>query len=304
MRILILGAAAGGGFPQWNANNANCRQARAGNRNFPAQTQSSIAISLDGRCWCLCNASPDLRQQIGANPQLQPDSAGPLRATPIRSVVLTNADVDHIAGLLHMRESQAFQLFATRRVLDTLAANSVFNVLNPQFVTRLPIALETPFEPLPGVQVTAFAVPGKVALYLEDTSRKNFGTQTDDTIGLEIRDLEGGGRFFYIPGCAEMNPPLAARLRDAPLVLFDGTLYTDDEMIASGEGVKSGARMGHISMSGPRGSLAAFAELGVRRRMFIHLNNTNPVLNLDGAERAALRKAGWEVAMDGMEIDL
>ena len=304
MRILILGAAAGGGFPQWNANNANCREVRAGNRNFPAQTQSSIAVTIDGRNWCLCNASPDLRQQIGANPQLQPDSAGPVRATPIRSVVLTNADVDHVAGLLHLRESQAFQLYATRRVLETLASNSVFNVLNPQYVTRQPIALETPFEPLPGVRITAFAVPGKVALYLEDSTRKNFGTETDDTIGLEICDTEGGGRFFYIPGCAEMNPPLGLRLRNAPLVLFDGTLYTDDEMIVSGEGVKSGARMGHMSMSGPRGSVAAFAGLGVRRRMFIHLNNTNPALNVEGAERAALHKAGWEVAMDGMEIVL
>jgi len=304
VRILILGAAAGGGFPQWNANNINCRRARDGNPNTPAQTQSSIAVSIDGVTWCLCNASPDLRQQIEANRPLQPHPDGPLRASPIGAVVLTNADIDHIAGLLSLRESQAFSLHATSRVLDTLGANSVFNVLNPAFVTRREIYLDAPFSPLPGLQITAFAVPGKVALYLEDSSRKDFGTVGGDTVGLEILDIANGRKFFYIPGCAQMTPPLAARLRNAPLVLFDGTLYTDDEMIVAGEGVKTGQRMGHISMSGDAGSIRAFAELGVQRRVFIHLNNTNPVLNLDSPERAAVLASGWEVAMDGMEISL
>ena len=304
MRILILGAAAGGGFPQWNANNANCRRARAYNPNTPAQTQSSIAVSVDSARWCLCNASPDLRQQIEANPPLHPRPDGPLRASPIGAVVLTNADIDHIAGLLSLRESQAFSLYATSRVQETLAANSVFNVLNPDFVARREISLDTPFSPLPGLQITAFAVPGKVALYLEDASRKNFGTAGGDTVGLEIQDSASGRKFFYVPGCAEMTPQLAARLRNAALVLFDGTLYTDDEMIAAGEGVKTGRRMGHISMSGGAGSIQAFAELGVRRRLFIHLNNTNPVLNLDSPERAVVLASGWEIAMDGMEISL
>jgi len=304
VRILILGAAAGGGFPQWNANNKNCQRARNGNANAPAQTQSSIAVTVDGATWCLCNASPDLRQQIEANRQLQPRPDGPLRASPIGAVVLTNADIDHIAGLLSLRESQTFSLHATSRVLDTLGANSVFNVLNPAFVTRREIYLDAPFSPLPGLQITAFAVPGKVALYLEDSSRKDFGTVGGDTVGLEILDISSGRKFFYIPGCAEMTPQLAARLRNAPLVLFDGTLYTDDEMIVAGEGVKTGQRMGHISMSGSAGSIKAFATLGVQRRLFIHLNNTNPVLNLDSPERAAVLASGWEVAMDGMEISL
>ena len=304
MRILILGAAAGGGFPQWNANNENCRRARDGDQNTPAQTQSSIAVSVDGATWCLCNASPDLRQQIEANRQLQPRPDDPVRASPIGAVVLTNADIDHIAGLLNLRESQAFSLHATSRVLETLGANSVFNVLNPAFVTRREINLDTPFAPLPGIHITAFAVPGKVALYLEDTSRKDFGTTSGDTVGLEICDDASGDKFFYIPGCAEMTAPLAARLRDAPLVLFDGTLYADDEMIRAGEGVKTGSRMGHMSMSGPMGSITAFEGLNVKRRMFIHLNNTNPVLNLNSPERAAVQISGWEVAMDGLEIVL
>ena len=304
MRILILGAAAGGGFPQWNANNKNCQRVRDGSPSAPAQTQSSIAVSIDGATWCLCNASPDLRQQIEANRQLQPRPDAPVRASPIGAVVLTNADIDHIAGQLSLRESQAFSLHATSRVLDTLGANSVFNVLNPAFVTRLEITLDAPFAPLPGLQITAFAVPGKVALYLEDTTRTDFGTLSGDTVGLEILDIASGRKFFYIPGCADMPPRLAARLRDAPLVLFDGTLYTDDEMIVAGEGVKTGQRMGHISISGQQGSIKAFEGLGVQRRMFIHLNNTNPVLNLDSPERAAVQAGGWEVAMDGMEISL
>jgi len=304
MHILILGAAAGGGFPQWNANNANCQRARDGNPNAPAQTQSSIAVSVDGAMWCLCNASPDLRQQIEANRQLQPRPDGPLRASPIGAVVLTNGDIDHIAGLLNLRESQAFSLFATARVHGILRANSVFNALNPEFVARREIDLSTPFKPLPGIQITAFSVPGKVALYLEDPSQKDFGTSDGDTVGLEIMNIATGRKFFYIPGCAEMTPSLAARLRDAPLVLFDGTLYTDDEMIRAGEGVKTGKRMGHMSISGPSGSIRAFERLGVKRRLFIHLNNTNPALNLDSPERAAIAASGWEVAMDGMEIRL
>lgn len=304
MRILILGAAAGGGFPQWNANNENCRRARSGDPATPAQTQSSIAISADGAAWCLCNASPDLRQQIEANWQLQPRANGPKRTSPIAAAVLTNADIDHIAGLLNLRESQSFQLHATSRVLETLAANSVFNVLNPDYVRRQEIKLDTPFSPMAGVAVTAFAVPGKVALYLEDASRDDFGTQGGDTVGLEIQDTASGRKFFYIPGCARMTPELAARLRNAPLVLFDGTLYTDDEMIRAGEGVKTGQRMGHISISGPAGSISAFQDLGVARRLYIHMNNTNPVLDRSSTERAAVEASGWEVAMDGMEIEL
>ncbi len=304
MRILILGAAAGGGLPQWNANNENCQRARDGSSGTPAQTQSSIAVSVNGGTWCLCNASPDLRQQIEANRQLQPRADGPVRASPIGAVVLTNADIDHIAGLLNLRESQAFSLHATARVLDTLNANSVFNALNPAFVSRREIILDAPFFPLPGIQMTAFAVPGKVALYLEDTTRADFGTLSGDTVGLEILETGTGRKFFYIPGCAEMTAGLAARMRGAPLAVFDGTLYTDDEMIAAGEGVKTGQRMGHMSISGEQGSIRAFAELGVQRRMFIHLNNTNPVLNRHSPERAAVLASGWEVAMDGMEISL
>jgi pyrroloquinoline quinone biosynthesis protein B len=309
LHILILGAAAGGGFPQWNSNDAVARRARAGDPNMRPRTQSSIAVSADEKHWVLFNASPDLRQQINERRPLQPSTDAPLRASPIAAVVLTNADVDHVAGLLNLRESQKFAVYGHARVLDVLARNSIFNVLNPEFVARRPMPLDTDLtlrdgdgKPL-GIRVRAFTVPGKVALWLEDKGAQNFGTADGDTLGLEIRDEEGSS-FFYIPACAEMTPALAARLHGAALVFFDGTLWRDDEMIAAGVGTKTGTRMGHMSCEGEQGSIASFAALDVRRKIFIHINNTNPLLVADSSERALAEAAGWQIADDGMEIRL
>lgn len=306
MHIAVLGAAAGGGFPQWNCNHPNSRRARAGDPLAPMLTQSSLAVSADGERWVLFNASPDLRQQINDNAILHP--RGALRTSPIKAVVLTNADVDHVTGLITLRESQAFNLYATPRVHGVLAGNSIFNVLNPQFVQRLPMALDTalplvdPDGQSLGFEVLPFAVPGKVALWLENVFKgDNFGSVDEDTIALEVRQ-DGETRFFYIPGCAAMTPALAARLRGAPLVFFDGTLFVDDEMIRDGVGVKTGQRMGHMSVSGPQGTLAAFADLEVKRKVFIHINTTNPILISDTPERAIVEAAGWEVARDGMRL--
>lgn len=309
MQILILGAAAGGGFPQWNCHCPNCRRARSGDPNAKPQTQSSLAISADGAHWFLLNASPDLRQQIADNPQLHP--ADGIRHSPIAGVVLTNADVDHVAGLLTLRESQPLTLYATGRIQSVLADNAVFNVLNPEFVDRRSVAMHEPFAlrfpdgAESGLEVELFAVPGKVALWLEDAAAgADFGTREGDTVGVCIREPSRGAEMFYIPGCAELSPDLAARLRGAALVLFDGTLWQDREMIDTGLGVKTGRRMGHMSISGDEGAIAAFRALDVKRRIFIHLNNSNPVLIADSAERAAVEEAGWQVAHDGMEITL
>jgi pyrroloquinoline quinone biosynthesis protein B len=308
VRIVVLGAAAGGGFPQWNSNDPTARQARQGDPRVPVQTQSSIAVSAGGERWILFNASPDLRQQIANNRQLHPAADGPLRSSPIAAIVLTNADVDHVAGLLNLRERQPLSLYGHRRVLDVLARNSIFNVLDPQFVERRSFAMLQETEicdpagrPL-GIAVTAFPVPGKVALWLEDASAPNLGTSEGDTIGLQISD--GTTSLFYIPGCAAMTPDLAERLRGAACVFFDGTLWRDDEMIVAGVGSKSGQRMGHMSCSGPDGTIAAFQDLGVARKLFIHINNTNPLLVSDSAERQAALSTGWEIAQDGMEIAL
>ncbi|MCH7865180.1 MAG: pyrroloquinoline quinone biosynthesis protein PqqB [Proteobacteria bacterium] len=307
LQIVVLGSAAGGGFPQWNCNSEACRNARAG--DALARTQSSIAVSGDGRHWFLFNASPDLRQQINATPQLHPNHG--LRTSPIAGVVLTNADVDHVAGLLTLRESTPLVLYATERVLATLKANSIFNALNPEFVERRPLVLGRTFEPVTpagekaGLAVEAFPVPGKVALYLENPDAgPNFGTQEGDTVGVKVTSLEDGSHFFYIPGCAKMTPDLADRLRGAPLALFDGTLWKDDEMIAAGIGVKTGQRMGHMSMSGEDGTMAAFRDLHVERRVFIHINNSNPTLLDLTPERREVEAQGWEISFDGMEITL
>jgi len=309
LHILVLGAAAGGGFPQWNCNCENCRRCRAGDPHAPAMTQSSLAISGDGERWFLLNASPDLRQQIIANRQLHPRDG--LRDSPISGVVLTNGDVDHIAGLLNLRESQPLRLYATRRILDVLAANAVFNVLNPDFVERSTItlgsaaALNHPEGAASGLEIEVFPVPGKVALWLEDPDAgADFGTQAEDTVGLEVRDVSSGTRFYYIPGCARLSPELRERLQGCPLVFFDGTLWQDNEMVDAGLGRKTGQRMGHMSMFGPDGSIAAFEDLAVDRRIFIHINNSNPALLTNSPARQAIEAAGWEVAHDGMEIVL
>ncbi|MBL8659208.1 MAG: pyrroloquinoline quinone biosynthesis protein PqqB [Rhodospirillales bacterium] len=308
MRIIILGSAAGGGFPQWNCLCPNCARARAGDPAALPRTQSSAAVSTDGRQWFLLNCSPDIRWQVEQTPDMQPRRA--VRDSPIAGVILTNADVDHVAGLLSLRESQPFILYATGRVLAALADNPIFAVLRADLVQRRslslddPIALQGPTGAAGGLTIEAFAVPGKVALYLEDPAAMAFGSVAEDTVGLKLSEPETGRSFFYLPGCAAMPPALAERLRDAELVLFDGTTWRDDEMPASGAGAKTAGRMGHMCMSDAGGSLAAFASLNVRRKIYVHLNNTNPALLADSTERAALEAHGWQVATDGMEIEL
>jgi pyrroloquinoline quinone biosynthesis protein B len=309
LRVLVLGSAAGGGFPQWNCHCANCRRARAGDPAARARTQSSLAVTADGERWFLLNASPDLRQQVAAHPPLEPRS-GP-RHSPLAGAVLTNGDVDHVAGLLSLRESQPLAVYGTERVLALLAANSIFRVLNPDLVARRPLPLEKPVELAgmdgapSGLEVLAYEVPGKVALYAEDQGAgPGLGTRPGDTIGLEVADRTTGARFHYLPGCASMPAGLAARLKGASLVFFDGTLWRDDEMITTGLGSKTGGRMGHMSVMGGAGTIAAFETLGVARKVFIHINNSNPMILDDSPERAAAEAAGWQVAWDGMEIAL
>lgn len=306
LKAIVLGAAAGGGFPQWNSTGPGCLRARAGDALARRRTQASLAVSADGERWVLLNASPDLPAQIIATAALQPKpAASAVRHSPIAAVVLTGAEVDTLAGLLSLRERHAFAIFAAPTTLDVLDANPIFNVLDRALVSRhampldAPVALTDGAGRALGIAVEAFAVPGKVALFQEqgaDPGRADAG----ETIGLRVS--ADTGALFFIPGCAAMTPALAARLRGADCVLFDGTLWQDDEMIASGAGTKTGARMGHMSISGDAGVIAAFAELGVRRKILIHLNNTNPVLLADSIPRAAVVRAGWEVAEDGMEI--
>lgn len=309
MRINILGSGAGGGFPQWNCNCANCRAVRAGAPGFLPRTQSSLAVSVNGADWLLLNASPDLRQQIAATPQLAPHPDEGLRTSPIKAVALTNGDVDHVAGLLNMREAQPFGLYAAGRVLDALGANPIFTILQTQLVPRIELHTEKA-APVTGagidlgLAIRAFPVPGKIALYLENANAPNFGTSAGDTLGLEIIETGTGDSFFYIPGCAKVDADLAERLRGAKLVFFDGTLFHENEMIEQGLLGKTGSRMGHINVSGADGSIAAFEPLGVKRKIYVHINNSNPLLNEFSDEYAIAQAAGWEIGEDGMEVDL
>jgi pyrroloquinoline quinone biosynthesis protein B len=308
VRIVVLGSAAGGGFPQWNSNTPACRRARTGDAKAKMRTQASLAISVDDENWFLLNASPDLRAQIDASNRLWPRQG--LRSSPIAGVALTGGDVDAVAGLLTMRERHSFVLCATSEVHAVLAENSIFRVLAPDCVERRILRLEKPLA-LAGagadaaeLLMTAFAVPGKVALWLEEPGREPGIHEDGRTIGLEIVEPATGARFFFIPGCAAMTPSLAQRLRGAPLVFFDGTLWRDDEMIRLGVGAKTGQRMGHMSMAGDNGAIAAFRDLAVDRKIFIHINNTNPALLEDSPEHAAALAAGWTVAHDGLELTL
>lgn len=310
MLIKVLGSAAGGGFPQWNCNGYHSSRVRAGEAGYKARLQSSLAVSSDGANWVLLNASPDIRQQINETPELQPARSGPLRTSPIKAVVVTNADVDHITGLLSLREGQPFSIYGSDRVLATLAANSIFDVLAADKVKRITFELDKPTrlegagQDL-GLVVEAFAVPGKIALFLErGNASNNFGSRDGDTIGLKITDAKTGKAFFYIPGVAEIDPPLAEKIRGAELIFLDGTLFTDDEMLAQGLLNKTGKRMGHISVSGSDGSIAALSKLNVKRRIYVHINNSNPILDENSEARKVVEASGWEVGFDGMEVRL
>lgn len=295
MEVCILGAGAGGGLPQWNCGCPVCDAARAG--TIRAMTQSSMAVTADRDAWVVVNASPDIRMQLAATPKLHPRA---LRGSPIKAVILTNADLDHIAGLLSLREKTGFTIFATQAVLDVIDANSVFRALDPDLVSFQQIALDTPFAPVSGLEVTPYAVPGKVALFLE-TDNLDLQAMGEQTIALRI--TQGDRVMHYAPGCAAMPDWLVAKFQDADLLLFDGTVFEDTDMQRSGTGSKTGARMGHAAMTGPEGSLARLATVP-GHKVFTHLNNTNPVLLPDSAERATVRAAGWDIAYDGQEFQL
>jgi pyrroloquinoline quinone biosynthesis protein B len=298
LSAIVLGAAAGGGFPQWNCRCRGCQLAWQGDPRVKPRTQASLAVSADGERWALVNASPDLRAQIQATPALQPRSMP--RGSPIAAVVLTGAEIDQIAGLVTLRESQAFALIATGETLATIAANPMFDVLGSDMVHRRAVALEEPFALQDGVAAALFAVPGKVALYLEQ-SQSTFTAETGVNVGVEI--VSGTRRLAYVPGAAAMTTALLQRLARTDVVLFDGTLFHDDEMIVTGTGTKTGRRMGHMPIDGAGGTLEQLADLK-GRRILTHINNTNPILIEGSPERRIVETAGFEIAEDGMEIAL
>jgi pyrroloquinoline quinone biosynthesis protein B len=307
LRVVVLGAAAGGGIPQWNCGCPVCLMARTENPELRS-TQASIAVSADGEHWYLVNASPDLRQQLIATPQLHP-KRGELRHSPISGVILTNGEIDAITGLLSMREGSPFTIYAHAKVLATLKSNSVFNVLSDKNVKRQAVEVDQAFEPkLPdgspsGIEILPFEVTGKGAWYLEGERREG-KEAAGDTLGLRICDKATGKVFYFIAACAEVTDDLKSRLKGASLVFFDGTVWRDDELIAAGLSTKTGRSMGHIAMSGETGAIAALENLGIERKIFLHINNSNPALLHDSEERKAAERAGWHIPADGTEITL
>ncbi|MGN7867461.1 pyrroloquinoline quinone biosynthesis protein PqqB [Paracoccus sp. 22332] len=293
MRIIVLGAAAGGGLPQWNCGCGNCNAARAG--RIPAMTQSSVAVSADGRDWAILNASPDIRAQLAATPALHPTG---LRDMPLRSVLVTNGDIDHVAGLLTLRESQPFALYATPVIHAALSANPMLAALREDLVPRRTVALEQSIDLAPGLTATLFAVPGKVPLYQEGAVVET-GLVGETTVGVEL--AANGRRALYIPGCADLPGWLLDRIAGADLLMFDGTLWEDDEMIRMGLGQKTGLRMGHMPVVD---TIAALRGLAVGQRVFVHMNNSNPLTDPGSTQTAEAQAAGWQIGRDGMEITL
>jgi pyrroloquinoline quinone biosynthesis protein B len=275
-----------------------CRLAWARDPRVRPRTQASVAVTADGDHWVLLNASPDLKSQLDLTPALHP--RGGLRSSPIRAVVLTGGEVDQIAGLLCLRERQPFTLHATAETLRLIEENSIFGVLTADLVSRQVVRPGETFA-LPGaIEAKLFTVPGKLPLYVEGDAPQ-IGGESGASVGIEMRAT--GKRLVFVPGAAAIVPALKARLADADVVLFDGTLFTDDEMIRTQTGTKTGRRMGHVPIAGPGGSLAELADLG-RRRIYVHINNTNPILVDRSPERLNVEAAGWEVAEDGLEIVL
>ena len=295
LRAIVLGAAAGGGFPQWNCRCAGCLLSWAGDSRAPARTQASIAVSGNDTDWILLNASPDLTAQIRATPALQPKHG--TRGSPITAVILTGAEIDQVSGLLSLRERQPFILAGTARVLATLTDNPIFSALDPSAVRREAVGFDQAFELPGGIEARLFLAPGKVPLYLESVA----GANADDfTAGVELK--KGSRSIVFIPGAASVPPALKRYAQEADLVFFDGTLFTDDEMIRAGTGTKTGRRMGHMPIAGEDGSLVAVASQG--KRVYLHINNTNPILIKGSKEYEFVRAAGWDVAYDGMEFTL
>ena len=296
LTAIVLGSAAGGAFPQWNCRCPVCTLAWAGDVRVKPRTQAGLAITAgDGR-WTLVNASPDLGAQIRATPALHPRAA--LRGSPIEAVILTGAEIDQIAGLLSLRESTPFTLYATPANHAAVSANAMFDAMRA--MTRKAVNPGESFMLAGGIEASLFMVPGKVPLYLEGV-KAALDDESPTNVGIELsRD---GARLVFVPGAAAVTPSMRERFARADALLFDGTLFTDDEMLRTRTGEKTGRRMGHIPIDGTDGTLQALQDV-TAQRIFIHINNTNPMLIADSPERAKVEAAGWQVAEDGMEIVL
>lgn len=304
MRIRILGSAAGGGFPQWNCNCVNCDGLRKGVIDAVARTQCSIAVSENAIDWLLINASPDILAQIRANPELQPARA--IRDSGIGAVLLMDAQIDHVTGLLMLRErASPLPLYATSQVLADLSQSfPITRVLGHYCgIDARPLAIDgtaLTIPPLAATTIRAVPLPSKAPPYSPHRDDPHPG----DNIGLTIRSAASGKHLFYAPGLGQVTPAVEAAMRDADVLLVDGTCWSDDEMIAMGLSGKTARMMGHLAQSGPGGMIEVLDRMPATRKILTHINNSNPILRADAPQRALLAAHGIEVAVDGMEIAL
>ncbi len=308
MRVRILGSAAGGGFPQWNCNCPNCRGLRAGTLRAKPRTQCSIAItgdrtgdgSREGSQWMLLNASPDLRAQISSFPELLPKESA--RGSSIAAVLLTDAELDHVTGLLSLRENEPIRLHCTQRVFDwVFESNPIFGgLIQPSRFRweRVENRESTRCREV-GVSFEAIYVDGKVPTYV----RTPFDSLAGATVSYTVVDSSSGASILYVPAIKHINEELVAAASKCDCILFDGSFWSDDEMERRGVGTRTALAMGHVPIGGPDGSLARLSHLRARK-VYTHVNNTNPILDETSAERREIESAGWEVAEDGMDFTL
>ncbi|WP_445526179.1 pyrroloquinoline quinone biosynthesis protein PqqB [Streptomyces cyslabdanicus] len=295
MLLRVLGSAAGGGSPQWNCGCPVCAAVRSG--AGPARTQSSVAVSADGRRWFLFNASPDVRTQFEAFPGLHPHED---RTTPLEAVLLTDAELDHTLGLLLLREARTLRLYATPAVRETLGAGSgILRTLERYCpVEWRAMAPGAGLALADGLSCRAFDVPS--------SKRDRFGTGVDQgrVVGYRLTDERSGGTLVYLPGVQSLTPQLRGEIEGCACLLIDGTCWRDDELVRLGLAAKTSREMGHLPIDGPDGSLAQLPSLSVGRTVFVHVNNTNPVLLEDTPERRTVEESGMEVAVDGLEVQV
>ena len=307
MRVRVLGSGAGGGFPQWNCNCVNCKGFRSGTLHAQARTQSSVALSADGQRWYLLNASPDIRQQINAASCLSPRSVP--RDTPIQAILLTNGEIDHVTGLLSLRESQPLCVYSTVQVQQwVLETNSVFRglfrtptssvwkIIRPAERREI-IGIDGKSS---GLCYEAFPVPGKPPAYLTGLVAES----AEATIAYKIIDAVSQRSLVYLPAIKHIDSDVMTMLESCDCFFFDGTCWSDDELVLLGLSQKTSLSMGHVPISGPIGSLVQLARLQRARKIYTHMNNTNPLLLEDAPERQIVAEAGWDVAFDGMEFDV
>ena len=297
MWVRVLGSAAGGGFPQWNCDCPRCRAVRDGSQPCRPRTQSSVAVSADYRRWFLLNASPDIRAQIEAFPALHPNG---IRDSPLQSVLLTDAELDHTFGLLLLRETDDIEIHCTEAVYETLLnGTSLLRTLGAYTgVGWRPVTTGRESSLGDGLSYLAFEVP------TNKTARFGTGEDGESVVGYRITDASTGRALVYVPGAQQLTASVVEQLQDCACLLFDGTCWQDDEMVRLGIARKTSRDMGHVPIGGTDGSLEKLALLPVERKIYIHINNTNPVLLEDSPERHAVEEHGLEVAADGLELEI